>query len=362
MAHGLNTTNGKVSMFYYGEKPWHELGQEATEPVRTWEEMCELAGIGYDVGLVPNWIHVGGEYREAGSCSTIRTDTGEILGNKLGPNYQPIQNVEAFNFLNNVAAEHGIEFHTAGALGAGERIWLMARIPGNMKLGKGKGAKDEVEKNLLLYNRHDGFKAMTAFWTPVRVVCANTVRAALQGRNGEGIVIRHSGEIERKIQQAQRLLGLGVRYYDVIEPLLQTFASTKLNASQAKAYFASLYPDPEGEDSDKPSRKGQTQQAARELLESLFDGKGIGLDMPSVKHTAWAAYNAVTEYTDHYTSVYSAKEAKAPLRSDKGAAAKLERMWFGDLCSQKQAAFEKACELCEVEIPKAALLYAGSAN
>ena len=46
MAHELNYTDGKVSMFYYGEAPWHGLGQQADHPITTWEEMAEFAGLG----------------------------------------------------------------------------------------------------------------------------------------------------------------------------------------------------------------------------------------------------------------------------------------------------------------------------
>jgi phage/plasmid-like protein (TIGR03299 family) len=345
MAHELNVTHGKVSMFFYGEKPWHGLGQEAPEPVRTWEEMCDLAGLGYEIELQPQYLADG---RRTGAFATVRKDTGQILGNRLSAGYRPIQNIESFNFLNSVAAESGIEFHTAGALGAGERVWLMARIPGNICLGdSGSGQRDEVERNLLLYNTHNGSKAMCCFWTPVRVVCANTVRAALLGRGGEGIVIRHTGEIVDKIQEAQRLLGLGVRYYEVIEPLLHRMAETRLSVAQARAYFTSLYPDPD-KDGEK-SRRGETLQVARSLMEQLFDGRGIGLDMPSIRHSVWAAYNAVTEYTDHFTAVYG-KAPKSP-RSDVGQAARLERMWFGDLAKEKQAAFEVACELIGADVP-----------
>jgi phage/plasmid-like protein (TIGR03299 family) len=352
MAHELATTRGKIAMMYFGEKPWHSLGTEATSPVKTWEDLSEMAGLDYEVDLVP--MYLGPEYdnRPSGSCATIRRDTGEILGNKMSPDYSIISNREAFSFMNSIAAENQIEFHTAGALGKGERIWMMAKLPNAIVLpGKGKGEDDVIEKNLLLVNWHDGSGAMRCLWSPVRVVCANTVRAALAGKDGSGVYIRHSGEIQNKIQEAQHLLGLGVRYFDSVEPVFQEFANHAMSKMSLDAYFKAVYPDPL--DPGKQERAAKKARDTRDFLTELFEGRAIGSDMGASNGTLWGAYNSITELVDHHQLCRGEEFVEqggyvARKTTDAGSSRRLERIWFGDLAKTKQHAFEVACEFAEI--------------
>ncbi len=354
MGHDLNVTDGKVSMFYFGEKPWHGLGQEADRPITTWEEMVDFAGLGWEVDTVPLRLDPDAGYGDgpAGCMATVRRDTREILGAGMGVGYKPIQNREAFNFMNSVAAENGIEFHTAGALGKGERIWMMARLPNAIVLpGKGKGEDDVIDKNLLLVNWHDGSGAKRVLWTPIRVVCANTVRAALAGKDGQGVYIRHSGDVQAKIQEAQELLGLGVRYFDAIEPVMQEFASYEMNHKSLDAYFKAVYPDPL--DPGKQERAAKNAEKTRDFLSELFEGRAIGSDMGASKGTLWGAFNAVTEYTDHHQlargEAFGEHEGYVTRKTtDAGASRRLERIWFGDLSKVKQHAFDVACEFAGI--------------
>ena len=113
--------------------------------------------------------------------AVVRTDTNDVLG-VVGNSYVPVQNRQAFGFLDAIAAEGGIRYHTAGALRRGERIWLLGKLPGQIRV---KGSDDLTEKYLLLVaTRHDGTSALRVFFTPIRVRLCEHIGDGRQERQG----------------------------------------------------------------------------------------------------------------------------------------------------------------------------------
>ncbi|QDV33732.1 DUF932 domain-containing protein [Tautonia plasticadhaerens] len=323
MAHELATINGRTAMMYVGEVSWHGLGSRLDAPA-TASEAIAAAGLDYDVALVEPATETG--IPIPNKRAVVRTDTDDVLG-VVGTSYVPVQNRQAFAFLDAIAAESGIRYHTAGALRRGERIWLLGKLPGSIRV---KGSHDTTEKYLLLSNSHDGSSALRVFFTPIRVVCSNTLDMADRGGRGEGIAIRHSGNLAAKVRQAQEVLGLARRYYDDLEVRIDALAGHHPTAAQLARYFEALYPDPE---------QGSNARArnARDALYNLFE-RGKGQDIPQVRHTAWAAYNAVTEFVDHHRSTRGRSE------HERGAN-RLESAWFGSGNRLKERAFRLALEM-----------------
>ncbi|WP_254511387.1 DUF932 domain-containing protein [Anatilimnocola floriformis] len=323
MAHNLATTNGNSAMMYTGEVPWHRLGTKLDQPA-TAREAIEAAGLNYRVDLKPLATTEGTSVPQR--KGVVRADTGDVLG-VVGNSYVPVQNYQAFGFLDAVVAECGLRYHTAGALGKGERIWLLAKLPSQIRV---KGGDDVVDKFLLLSNTHDGTTALRVYFTPIRVVCQNTLNLA-EGRGiGQGIAIMHKGDLHTKIQEAQRVLGLAERFYDDAQAKIEILAEHSPTADQLQSYFESIYPDPADADNSR-ARK------VRENLTRLFES-GIGLDMPDIRGTTWAAYNAVTEWVDHHR----------PTRSKNAldrASRRLDSSWFGSGAKVKAKAWNEALTL-----------------
>jgi phage/plasmid-like protein (TIGR03299 family) len=221
----------------------------------------------------------------------------------VGERYVPIQNAEAFAFFDKLIGEGQAVYETAGSLGGGRRIWLLARLPGDVWVTR----QDNVGKYLLLTNSHDGRSPLRALFTPIRVVCENTLRAALEGGQSDGIWVRHVGDILGKAKEAERLLGISVKYYDAFADQAQAFAKRALTQEALARYFETLAPDPKDAD---PARR----VATRETWTRLFEA-GKGNDLSSVRGTLWAAVNAVCEYVDH----------ERPTRGQEGQEEKIRR-------------------------------------
>ena len=313
MAHNLNENGNR--MFYTGQKPWHGLGTELDNPA-TAKEAIEAANLDYQVDLQK--VYTENQKEIEGKFATVRVDTNEPLG-IVGNLYKPVQNVESFDFFDSVVGEKFAMYHTAGALGKGERIWILAKLPEIIEVTK----KDIVEKYLLLTNSHDGCSALKMFFTPVRVVCQNTLSAALS-KTKDGISIRHTGNINSKIREAQRALGIAVTFYSDFENSIKEFSKNEIRDEQAEVYFTSLIC---GEnDIDISSRK---QNQIYDLMH-LHNRP----EYPEIKDTVWSAYNAVTRYVDHERSV-----------KNNNASNKLKSIWLGSGAALKMKAFDTALAL-----------------
>jgi phage/plasmid-like protein (TIGR03299 family) len=310
-------------MMFTGDPPWHRLGTRLDEPA-TAREAIEAAGLEYEVELKPLQTTDGTPVplRKA----VQRCDNGHVLG-VVGNSYVPVQNRQAFGFLDAVVADGGLRYHTAGALGLGERIWLLAKLPGYIRV---RNTEDVVDKFLLLSNTHDGSTALRLFFTPVRVVCQNTLNLAEQRSIREGIAIMHKGHLHTKIQDAQRVLGLAIRFYDDAAGRIDLLAGHSPTPAQLEAYYKAVYPDPVDAD---PTRARKT----RKTLERLFE-TGIGLDLPGIKSTTWAAYNAVTEWVDHHRPT----RARTP---EARTSRRLESSWFGSGAALKARAWNLAVDM-----------------
>ncbi len=294
--------------------PWHNLGTELTDPA-TARETIDTAGLNFTVLKIPLTQAMKPNHATDLSLvrwATVRTDTGDVLGN-VGAGYEPIQNREAFTFFDSLVAANKAIYETAGALGRGERIWILARLPGFIKVH----GNDIVGKYLLLSNSHDGSSLVRVKLTPIRVVCNNTLTAALQGA-GE-VHIRHTSNAAEDLKQAQALLGLSNDLYVQLEAIFNRMALTRISDKQLLDYVRALVPDnEEAEDNVKP------EGIRNAFLELYASGQGADL----ARGTLWGAFNCVTEYTDHVMG--------------DNPKARLESIWFGQGEQLKRAAFQLA--------------------
>lgn len=320
MAHNLY----KNRMAWYGQRPWHGLGTELQGPA-TAAEAIAVAGLDYEVKYQPlyrkNKQGVYVPLPNNGETCNMADDTHLGI---VGDGYKILPNVEAFDFFDDVVGKKLAVYHTAGALGKGERIWILAKLPQNLVV---KGI-DTVERFLLLMNSHDGSSSIRMFFTPVRVVCQNTLNQALAKGRNDGVVIRHSGDIKDKIAEAQRILGIAIKTYDRFAAEAEAMANVDLKDKEVEAYFDSLVFKTE---KDKESA---TRQNKKDELMTLFQN-GAGNNVKGIKGTLWAAYNSVTDYQDH----------RNIRNEDKDPTARLRSIWYGASANMKIEAYQTAMDI-----------------
>jgi len=119
------TVNVK-SLFYHGETPWHGLGTKLDSPA-TSAEAIEASGLNYTVEKHPLYLQDGSPV--AHHFATVREDENQILG-VVGSKYTILQNKDAFRFFDGIVGVKEAIYETAGALGKGEKVWLLAKLNG----------------------------------------------------------------------------------------------------------------------------------------------------------------------------------------------------------------------------------------
>jgi phage/plasmid-like protein (TIGR03299 family) len=212
---------------------------------------------------------------------------------------------------------------------------MLARTDGILRVGR-KG-RDESHPYLLLHNAHDGTASLSVLFTCIRVVCENTLNAAIRDGAGQGIRIRHSGDLSTKVMEAQRVLSISRTYFDDLGARFTHLSKTKMSDDQRVAYFAKVFhgkATPDQESGDVESRKWPTTLATLETL--AVDGKGQA-DFPEIRGTAWAALNAVTEFVDHHSSAHVKGRSEA-----ERSGVRFDQILFGGKARTKSRALDLA--------------------
>jgi phage/plasmid-like protein (TIGR03299 family) len=286
--------------------PWHDLGIELNDP-QTAREAIEMAGLDYTVVKKQLELKTG---LKQDTFATVRTDTDEVLG-FVNSSYEPIQNIDAL-----VAKDEAI-YETAGVFGKGERIWILAKLPGYINVH----GNDIVNKYLLLTNSHSLSSHVRVKLTPIRVVCNNTLTSALQGA-GE-VQISHTPDAVRDLEQADTTLGWSNSLYEQLDIMFNGMAVRKITQVQLQEYVRALVPD-----NEEAQNTARTEKIRNSVLQLHDSGRGAHLS----RGTVWGAFNSVAEYTDH-------------MMSDEDSTTRLNSIWFGHGEQLKLKAFHLAEQL-----------------
>ena len=265
------------TMFSVREKPWHGLGTIIQEAVCS-EQALHLAGLDWEVNQEP--VMYNG--KNTGYQFNVRSSDKSVLG-VVGGRYKPVQNSAAFAFTDELIGGD-VRYETAGSLASGKRVWMLAKMPDTRILD------DVVEPFLCLTNSHDGFGSMKVCMTPVRVVCQNTLNLALQGAKRTWNV-RHSGNIENKLAEAQHTLGLAQKYMDSFAKEAEDLYKIKVAPADFKKLANQLFPITD----DMSRRKEESQYLLQCQLKEAWDMDDLGNN----RGTGWGFINAVSDMTTH---------------------------------------------------------------
>lgn len=315
------------TMAYYGEVPWHGLGKQVPKGV-TAEQMIRAAGLDWEVELRPaRGAREINRKKEFSRYEVVRvprpnTKEEEVLLGVVGRRYQPLQNVEAFGFFNPIVGDAKAYFETAGALGEGERIWVMVKMPKAMEIIRG----DECFKYLLLSNTHSGEGSVMVKFTTVRVVCQNTLMLAMEDGQ-KAYRVRHSKNMQYRLDDLARFLAIAQTVFQKAEEQFKLLARIHMIGDRLDHYFEAVFPR-------TPAQKQKGETPARwEHVRKVFESQE-DLQLPGVRGTLWGAYNAITRFEDY-------KQPQQEEQPDQ----RLERTWFGGGADTKLKALVKASEL-----------------
>ena len=339
MPHELDRLDdGTSAMFSVRETPWHREGTILAEaPSLT--RALELGGLEFEVEVRPLYTRSQPDpdlptytYARAGrACATVRTDRNQVLG-IVSERYQPLQNRDAFGVLEPLLDAGLATLETGGSLRGGRDVWMLVRFRVDSPVVQEVFA-DEVVPFGLISNNHAGQRRVVVQESPIRVVCANTLSLALEGRS-RALGVRHTASVEAKTVDAARQLWSGLieryeaaaRQFEALKAHhLDTALFRRLVLDVAAPMPASL------EVSGLTGRQEGARMrvlARRDRLTQLWD-EGIG---HVGDRSAWEALGAVTQSLDHDESLWKVRGPRTASLLD-GRLADLKQRVTNDLVS-----------------------------
>lgn len=310
MAHEIGKTD---HMFSVKEVPWHKLGVVLEDSPKTSAEAIKAAKLNWEV-VMENVLFDGlnGQQKIPNAWVTVRRDPehGDIPLGIVGNKYSPLQNEEAFEFFDPLIRDGIAEYETAGSLRDGKRVWILAKINGDLLVGD----RDPITKYVLLSNSHDGSSSVTVKVTPVRVVCNNTLSAALSSSAVRNTFsLRHTSSVKEKLEQAQHTLEAVNAAYDKLFKVWAKMTEIELPVHERIKFVKHVFP----EKADAKNTK-RLNTVRTEVLQLFETGAGMQ-ELSHANGTLWGAYNAVTEYVTHSISE----------RKNSTIDTHVENLWFG---------------------------------
>ena len=261
--------------------PWHGQGV-SIDHFMTSIEALDHSGLNWDVISKP--IQVCGGNKIEGYTANVRSSDGAVLG-VVGKRYKIVQNRDAFGFVDGIIGEGCAAYDTAGSLNGGKTVWMLVKLDQTNLVG------DATDNYLCFANTHDGSGSVKVCITPVRVVCNNTLNAALSGAQ-RILRMRHTTNVDKRIDEAREVLGLTARYQVELAEFAEAMAKKKVDDLQLKAILNSIF-DPKGE---KPS---DLQKRNAEESKQAFYVCYAAPDIAKFQGTAWGAINAMSDLVGH---------------------------------------------------------------
>jgi phage/plasmid-like protein (TIGR03299 family) len=305
------------------QTPWHGIGQVVPDYV-SWSEGFALSGLDWKVRMdrIAHVLPDGGIAAELSNLGkvVVREDNGKALG-IVGPNWRPLQNSEAFDWFSPFVEEQAVQLETAGSLDEGRTVWVLAKINGVGDAGViDKDGKDTVQPYVLLSNSHDGSSAVRVGFTPIRIVCWNTLSQAHRSDASKLLSVKHTKRMKPTLVEVRDIMKLATQEFQATAAQYRKLAAMKINPKQLRKYVEVIVcTDPE-------SMTAQEQNKVEQIVSLALNGKGNAGQEPSY----WTAYNGYTQY----------------LSWDAGrtASTRYQSLWFGKGAGDNKGALEIALE------------------
>src|SRR6266852_3499090 len=220
--------------------PWHGKGTPLPG-LATAEQCIRTAGLDWTVAKMPLRLADEAGLAVPGVMAVVRmdrpvSDRRRILG-VVGEEYRPLQNWEAFDFFDSVVGTGKAIYETAGVIEDGKRVWLLAKLPDLIHIRP----EDAVQPYVLLANGHDGKLMVHVKFTPIRVVCQNTLAMALVDGEHRHLAVRHDRRLRQRLSQAHEMLGLVQATVTHAASIWKRMAERALAVSDAERYFRSVF-------------------------------------------------------------------------------------------------------------------------
>jgi len=314
MAHMVET------MAYAGEVPWHGLGTKVPADLGPLQ-MMQKAGCDWTVSKQQMYVLDG--IPVTGKKALIRDGENDVL-DIVGDDWNPVQNSEAFEFFHEYCMAGDMEMHTAGSLDNGRNVWVLAKVKESFSIL----GDDQVDSYLLFSNPHKYGKAIDVRFTPIRVVCNNTLTMSLNADSKNQVKLNHRTAFDADM--VKQTLGIAHDKFEKYKEVAEFLSSKRYTKDSLVNYYNEVFPH------TYAGSKGKTVESFDDLTKNAKAAHDVLHTQPGAtkgEGTFWQAFNSVTFMTDHLMG--------------RSAETRLNSAWFGQNQTRKVKALQKAVEFAE---------------
>ncbi|MGV9979011.1 DUF932 domain-containing protein [Micromonospora wenchangensis] len=298
MPHELETfADGTTAFASARVSAWHQLGTVTQDTMKA-EEIMAAARLGdwgvrtirtVGIDLIDGVeVQVPADDKRMTVRRNPATGATEYLG-IVGTDYTVVQNEQCAEMLDRLVDQvGGAHFETAGSLRGGKSVFVTMKLPDAMHIA----GVDRLDLYLIGTTSHDGTAALRVDASPIRVVCANTQRAAFQHTVGH-YTFRHTSNVTSQISQAREAIGLMWTYMDTFEKAAERMLQAELTMREFEQIVGQVWPV-------KDNASEQTRKNAKQRLGTLKYLIREADTQKAITGSRWAGYQAITEYLDHY--------------------------------------------------------------
>ena len=296
--------------------PWHGIGTKVPADLSP-EQMLKKASLDWSVRKVPAFAEVAGKKVAVGKSALVRDSDDRIL-DVVSDDWNILQNEKAFEFFHDFVAAGDMEMHTAGSLRDGQLVWALAKVHDGFTVFDG----DSVESYLLFSNPHKYGWSIDVRFTPIRVVCNNTLTLSLNTASKNMVKVSHRREFDADM--VKETLGVAKEKLAKYKEMAQFLGSKRYTEKTLVDYFKQVFPVVGG-----PDKKKELSISASKALDVVHSQPGANF----AEGSWWQAVNTVTYMVDH----------KLGRTQD----SRLTSAWFGNGKKTKADAIELAITMAE---------------
>jgi phage/plasmid-like protein (TIGR03299 family) len=313
--------------------PWYEMGEDVQDAV-TMQDAMELGGLDFEVEKIQAYIpsrkiaqdgKLGDDAFPLFSSDDIvhvpgafvnrRVDNGVPLGT-VGSRYRVVQNTEAFELFDPLLSTGELSLKMAGCLGQhGEKIWVLAEVGDPVLLVPG----DELKRYVVLLNSHDGSTAVKILNTPT-----SEVRGVIHVGGDRSLSIRHTSSVGDRLVKARKIVQRSLQFYENFTEAAKGLVAKRLQTIDVDRFIESLFPAKMEDGVPTFSTRARNQM---QVIRDLYNGEQVA----AARGTAWALYNAITEFVDHHRN---------PTDTTKQKYRRLQSVSVGSGAEMKKKAFK----------------------
>jgi len=292
------------TMFSVRELPWHGHGLVLANYPGSWAAARPLAGLAWDPVAEPvfevSGITADGRPHHRpidGWVRISRSDTAETLSINRD-SYAIIDHAEMGEIVEAVLGQPNVHWETAGVLGRGRAVWCLAKLDEPIEL---PGDPSLTLPYLAITNRHDGTGACALRATAVRIVCANTFRAAeLEGkRHRATFSFIHKRGWRDRIDEARAAVTGARRELRQYEVLARQLLATSATEEQRRRFVDAFIPLPP--EDERTDRRVHNTEEARRAVRAILESPTTA----AVADIAYGLVQAAGEYLDHVRRAHS---------------------------------------------------------